>query len=216
MGNYDIIYIVMIAHEGSGEFSPDNNKVFEDLADSIAYVFDDALNEEAERLYRNQQSNMEGRTGATVEFVQKDVHSLGGIPSLTVLLTESGGKPERGTEKIRLYARATDNYQYIADAAEANQSEGGRLAYFTNEFFIAHQKVTGEWSYSRIDDTTITPWVPALVSAPQQPLAEDLDIIEALGSRISSIEDEELEVVNRRYAIELIDKIDSWQIVPQN
>jgi hypothetical protein len=208
----------MTGVDNSGEHYPGNGaEIYRELADQIAYVFDDAFNMEAEKLDEDRRRLHEGKAISTVEILQMDTASLG-HPAFTVLLTASGGKPVQGTEKIRLYAYSTDNYEHVLDAAIANQSEGGMLAYHTHEFFIGHQDVLGSWRYSKTDGTTITPWVPMLATVPTEQVPEGIDIISAVISARSEVTevDEQLAKVNVEYAHELHDKICGWTIVPQN
>lgn len=207
----------MTGVDNNGEQYPGNGaEIYRKLAEQIAFVFDDAFNMEAEKLEQDRRRLQEQRSISTVEIIQKDTSGLG-YPAFTVLLTASGGKPVQGTEKIRLCAYSTDNYDHVLDAAIANQSEGGMLAYHTHEFFIAHQERTGAWRYSKTDGATITPWLPMLATVPSETLPEDIDIMSALSS-VTKLTDTDPQLVeaNADYAHELHDKICSWTIVPQN
>lgn len=208
----------MTTHDGSGEIDPGSTpEIYNDLAKEIAFVFDDAFNMEAEKLADDQQRIRDSKLVSTVEIVQKDVTSLG-IPAFTVLQTPSGGKPTFGVEKIKLFAYSTGNYSHVLDAAIANQSEDGELAYSTGEFFVAHQLEEGAWRYSRTDGSSLTPWVPAHVLESDLDFAGGLDVIHALNQTIHGPTefDKLLEPINIAYAEELMGKISVWPIVPQN
>lgn len=208
------------------EFEP-NNQIFVDLVDSITYVVDDAFY--VTSLHLESSRTPTGNNISTVELIQFDTKSSQDEVLFSVLLSENGGKAPKGVEKIRILASQNGKYESIVDASELLQKDSAQLPYKTNSFFIAHQSREGDWRYCRIDDSGIYPWMPYL----QEHLLEDqltvslddVDILEAISKaghpsfkmhpdRLAH--EEQVKQLDMAYAEELIEKLDSWTIIPQN
>lgn len=183
--------------------------VYEDLGDEITYAFAEAF--ESVRAYS-------GR--ARAEFVQA-VESLTDSRMFSVLLTESGGKPDKGVEKIRLLARPVHpetTVEYAAGVMEV----GDELPFSTYEFFMAHQNRSGDYRFSRVDKTGIYPWLPQLRETSQGEQTslsfDEVSILDFLRrpDTISEVDQEISGLIDEEYAKELIGKIAKWEIVPQN
>lgn len=200
----------MSTHEAKTGYEHDPS-VYKDLVDQITFALDDAF---------TSISANEGRR-AFAEFVQADTHSIRDTILLSALLTDNGGKPDRGVEKIRVLARPLNEEQTVTELAE-HMAEGHGLVFQTNEFFIAHQSKAGEWRYSRVDEKGIYPWVPYLKDVTQNEQMVEfthtniLDAIEIAASHSNLAEKRQMLQLDYAYAKELIAKIADWPLVPQN
>lgn len=193
------------------EYDP-GKEIYSDLTEYITYVFDDAFDLQYQQ----------GDKGY-VEYIRIDTHSIG-QPLFSTLLSESGGKPDKGAETLRLLARPISPEVTVHEAAE-QMEDPDALVFQHNEFFVINQDRTGTKSYFRVDDNGIYPWVPKLKDLlldEQNPEYEinDEDILDFLSSTGISREDFEqqksLERIDRQEAEIIIGKIDQWSIIPQN
>lgn len=196
--------------EHNHESSPEN-QIFMDLTDQITFLFDDAF----DRMLEN------GR--GLAEFVQVDNHSLSEQKMYGVLLSENGGKASSGIEQIRILAHKNGDFETIYDAAHSMMIEGTGLAYKTNEYFVAHKSASGEWRYCRIDDFGIYPWLPKLsdVMLGEDTLFSELDFEDIEPSKSDQdpkyvVNEDRLRQLDKLYANELVDKLDSWHFIPNN
>lgn len=195
------------------------NPVFVDLVDQLGFVVDDAFNDSL-RNYRTDKPQK-----SVVDLVQIDTHSLVDERLFSVLLTESGGKPDYGVEKIRVLARMNGEFDSVREAVTSLLDDYSTLPYKTDSYFVAHQSKLGEWRYSRIDEQGIHAWLPNLsdLHSEVEYSLEDIDIMSAI-EEATSEESRSLNRSNRRqlkqldeaYAKELIAKLDEWAIIPQN
>lgn len=200
------------------ELGPDS-PVFVDLVDQLGFVVDDAFNDSL-RSYRADKPQK-----SVVDLVQIDTHSLVDEKLFSVLLTESGGKPDYGVEKIRVLARMNDEYSSVREAVASLLEDYSTLPYKTDSYFVAHQSKSGEWRYSRIDEQGIHAWLPNLsdLHSEVEYSLDDIDIMSAIEEatmQSSTTQDRvskrQLRQLDRAYAEELIVKLDEWAIVPQN
>ena len=191
---------------------PENNPdklIYRDLVDHLTYAFDDAF------------ASVRSQKGRGIaEFVQVDTHSLRYDNAFSILLTESGGKPDRGVEKLRLLARPTRPDVNVEEAA-AVMGEAEELVFRTDEYFIAHQSRNGEFRFCRVDEEGIYPWIPSLQDIVQdgdQLTFDELSIVEFLRRPTQQdIQlDQDFNKINITYAKELVEKVDQWLLVPQN
>jgi len=196
----------MFSHETETgfEFDPE---VYKDLLDQITYAFDDAF------------SGSEAQEGkrTSAEFIQTDTYSIRDADLISALLTENGGKPDIGVEKIRILARTKDKSMDLGQIME-KMHDPDNLPFDSKEYFIEHQNQNGEKRFSRVDEKGIYPWVPYLrdiVENNQEYDFAEQDIIEAI-LHSPRFKDVRLEELDYNYAKELIEKIAGWPLVPQN
>ncbi len=203
----------------SPEFYPD----YIDLLSTIAIVFDEAFLE---------MGRDRGRGRA--DWVQVDTMSSES-PMYSVLLSPTGGKPEAGSEMIRLMARPNPKLAdlNITDieqvAAWMFNNDTGELAYDTSAFFVEHRLDDGSKKYHVVTEQGFKPWLPsyqASRSLGELAMPTDFsveDIVQAKPAREdqNSEKMKKLAAADRKYARELKNKIspdsrDQWFLVPQN
>lgn len=201
----------------SPEYGSDN-QAFIGLVNEISFAVDDAFDE------MGKQRLSKGR--AITELIQIDTHSIEGEELFSVLLTESGGKPEIGSEKVRILARPSRDYSSLSEAIDSLHEDHSVLPFQSDSFFIAHQARDGEWRYSRVDEAGIYPWRPQIKDK-QADMTDDpfvsIDILELLNKSETPAErverlkrDRQMRQLDIAYARYLIAKINEWPVVPQN
>lgn len=222
-----LCFIIATAMSGFEEISnPElqpENQVFIDLVEQIEISVDDAFDESLRQIHP---SDGEDKSKSIVELIQFDTHSLAGERVFSILKTESGGKPDRGVEKIRALARPSRPFESVREAVESTLKPNVAVPYRADSFYIAHQMRDGDWRYSRVDNDGIYPWMPQLrdIHSNAEHLSlENINILEAIqdASHPASRAQEEmrqkqLRQLDKAYALELIAKLDQWPVIPQN